>query len=74
MSIIQSYNKEHDTSYIIKTMDNIYELITQPNRDLPANPSSKLKEKYQKNTEKLLRQGEAYINLLIKRQLLLFKE
>lgn len=74
LSIIQSYNKEHDTSYIIKTMDNIYELITQPNRDLPANPSSKLKEKYQKNTEQLLRQGEAYINLLIKRQLLLFKE
>ncbi|CDA26457.1 unknown [Lactobacillus amylovorus CAG:719] len=74
LSIIQSYNKEHDTSYIIKTMDNIYELITQPNRDLPANPSSKLKEKYQKNTEQLLKEGQTYINLLIKRQLLLFKK
>lgn len=74
LPIIQSYNKEHDTSYIIKTMDNIYELTIKPNRDLPTNPSSKLKERYTKNTEQLLKQGEAYINLLIKRQLLLFKE
>lgn len=74
LPIIQFYNKKHDTSYIIKTMDNIYELTTKPNRDLPANPSSKLKEKYQKNTEQLLKEGQTYINLLIKRQLLLFKK
>lgn len=74
LPIIQFYNKEHDTSYIIKTMDNIYELTIKPNRDLPTNPSPKLKERYTKNTEQLLKQGEAYINLLIKRQLLLFKE
>ena len=68
LKIISEYNKNHNSSHILATMDDIYNLVSNPNANLPKNASEDQKNQYSKNTKKLFNKGEEYIDLLIKRQ------